>query len=117
MRILVVLIKFLLILDHKSDPCPTTLPRIASETNTLIKRWWPASSALVDGVPGERLPPDGRNNYWAGLQNREAGFVTDLGCVKTITKIELRNTNYYNGLKGQVLNILPFSNQQEGKFS
>ena len=96
MRILLILIKFLLILDHKSDACPTILPVIASDTNTWHSGMWPARAALVDGVSEGDLP-DGKKNIWAGATNTEAGFVTDLGCVETITKIELRNTDNSNG--------------------
>ena len=84
------MIKFLLILDHKSDACPTIEPVIASETNTHVNGKWPARAALVDGVSEGNLP-DGKKNMWAGNVNTEAGFVIDLGCVETITKIELRN--------------------------
>ena len=73
-----------------TDSCPMTKPAIASDTNTHSVHW-PARAALVDGVVEGTLP-DGRKNIWAGRENTEAGFVTDLGCIKTITKIELRNT-------------------------
>ena len=70
-----------------------TLPVIVSDSNTI--QCWPASAALVDGIT-EKTQPDGSKNIWAGYENKEAGFVTDLGCKKTITKIELRNTNNKN---------------------
>ena len=47
---------------------------------------------MVDGIT-EGMLPDGSKNIWAGDLYKEAGFVTDLGCEKTIFKIELRNTN------------------------
>ena len=47
---------------------------------------------MVDGITEGTLP-DGSRNMWAGHKDKEAGFVTDLGCEKTITKIELRNTD------------------------
>ena len=79
-------------MNYISDPCPTTLPVIASDTNTFPNGNWPARAALVDGIT-EGMLPDGSKNIWAGDLNKEAGFITDLGCKKTITKIELRNTN------------------------
>ena len=77
-------------LDYISDLCH--LPVIASDTNTFPSGNWPARAALVDGIT-EGMLPDGSKNIWAGDLNKEAGFVTDLGCEKTIFKIELRNTN------------------------
>ena len=47
---------------------------------------------MVDGIT-EGMLPDGSKNIWAGDLNKEAGFVTDLGCEKTIFEIVLRNTN------------------------
>ena len=73
-----------------TESCIMTRPVIVSDTNTISDQW-PARAALVDGVV-ERTLPDGRKNIWAGRRDTEAGFVTDLGCIKTITKIELRNT-------------------------
>ena len=85
-----------------TDPCPSTLPTIASyKYDGGHGQQWPARAALVDYVTEGYLPGEpGVFNIWAGTgqQGRdEPGFVIDLGCMKTITKIEMRNTaNSYN---------------------
>ena len=88
----------LLFLDYKTDQCPTILPVIAPDTITAFPDNWPAEAALVDGVTEGNLPGwegqgDRMKNIWAGAVNTAAGFVIDLGCSKTIAKIELRNTD------------------------
>ena len=88
----------ILFLDYKTDQCPTILPVIAPDTITAFPDNWPAEAALVDGVTEGNLPGwegqgDRMKNIWAGAVNTAAVLVIDLGCAKTIAKIELRNTD------------------------
>ena len=71
---------------------------MASDKSSINPDIWPAEAALVDGVTEGNLPGwegqgDRMKNIWAGAVNTAAGFVIDLGCAKTIAKIELRNTD------------------------
>ena len=82
------------IFHHTADPCPSILPTIASERNTFPNYRFPAKAALIDSITEGSLPGQpGQFNYWAGenIGGQEQGFVVDLGCRKTIDKIELRN--------------------------
>ena len=83
------------IFHHKTDPCPSTLPTIASETNSFDKSTLPAKAALTDWKYEGQLPGD--HDYWAGARGLTAQFVIDLGCEKTITKIEMRNIQNESG--------------------
>ena len=74
---------------HKTDPCPSTLPTIASETNSYSESRLPAKAALTDWKYEGQKPVD--HDYWAGKKGLTAQFVIDLGCDKTLIKIEMRN--------------------------
>ena len=79
-------------LHHKTDPCPSTLPTIASEKNTISLSEFPARAALIDFNYDGKLPEESTvYNYWAGAPGLKAEFVIDLGCEKTLIKIEMRN--------------------------
>ena len=69
------------------------MPCIAAETNT-INQDWPAGAALTDYITYGMLPGKAMTqNLWAGAIRKPAGFVIDLRSQKTISKIDIRNTN------------------------
>ena len=52
---------------------------------------FPASAVLTDGIEDVRGSP---SNYWRGEDNKEAGFVIDLGCRTFLKEIHIRRLSW-----------------------
>ena len=63
---------------------------VVSEVNTAPE--FSASDLLTDGIDDAR---GSTSNYWRGENDKEAGFVIDLGCKSFLKEIRIRRPSLY----------------------